>query len=171
MMQQPPIHPSHAPSDWADAMRQVTANLVARIHKLEVSEAEVSEVSQTLASGDLTLTNVLQDMPGVSIVVDPGTYKIDGSFDFLTSNDDLDNNQTGHGALLVDGVAQTQEAIVTLSRMASGARLRSDVYKSWVITCANTCTVKLQARKTGGTGSSQLMGNNTAMIIVKVRTP
>lgn len=171
MLQPSPVQPSHAPSDWAAALRQVTANLIARIHKLEVREVESAEVTQILASSDLALTAALQDVPDVTLTVQPGTYKIDGSFDFLTGNDDLDNVQTGRGVLIVDGVQQAQEAIATLDRMASGSRLRTNVYKSWVLVCPNECIVKLQARKTGGTGTSTLMGNNTAMTVLRVRVP
>lgn len=156
--------------EWALALRQVTANLTSRIHKLETQESGPWNATQAPASADLILTTSNQDVPGATITIGPGTYQIIGYFDFLTGNDDLDNGTTGRGVLSVDGVAEASEAISTLVRIAGATRLRTTVPKIWIISCANSCIVKLMARKSGGTGTSVLMAMNTNITAIKLPT-
>lgn len=155
--------------EWALALRQITANLASRIHKLEMQELGPWNVSQAVASADLTLTTSNQDVVGATITIGPGTYQVTGYFDFLTSNDDLDNGTTARGVLSVDGVAEASEAISTLVRIAGVTRLRTVVSTLWIISCANSCIVKLMARKTvGGTGTSTLRAINTNITAIKL---
>lgn len=156
--------------DWTQALRQVTSNLTARIKKLETLEQEPTTTFEEASTSNLILTTSNQDVPGAVLTLPAGLYLVTASFDFLTGNDDLDNGETARGVLDIDGVDQASEALATLVRIAGASRLRSQVNKTWAITLPGPAfsVVTLQARKSGGTGTSLLMSNSTTLTMVRL---
>lgn len=145
-------------------------NLTKRIKRLEQMEQEYGTVATAAASGSLTLTAANQDVAGATLSLDPGVYQVVGTFYFQTGNDDLDNGQTARGVLDVDGIDQTAEAVFGLFRADGSAneRAQGTVVQSWFITLLVAGVAKLQARKSGGTGTSTCQITNTTITATKV---
>lgn len=150
------------------ALRDITATLTDRIHKLEVQEQESVLFSDVSASADLTLTNVAQDIPGAELLLTPGTYLVIGTFLFRTGADILDNNFQAIGSLDSNDIQADEITFYLFYDAGTGLRLENTVSKIWHIDVFADEIIKLQARKSGGTGTSEVLAVNTTLITARL---
>ena len=122
-------------------------------------------LDQADATANLTLTTSettsYQDVPGATLTLaTPGTYMITGEFHFR----ELGTGDEGGafiGRLVVGGAAVTGWPLATI--LDGQSVLLSN---TWVITTtADDTVVKLQAKKSDGTGSSRVTGPGHTRII------
>lgn len=157
-----------------DALRQIVEEIMLRIRKLESLEQEPGLFEQSYCSADSILppTPDYTDITGCTIAVTPGIYVVVGVFDFLSSNDDLDNGYYGEGVLDIVGVQEQAKAVAPIGRVttATGAYvLRITVAQAWAVNIPTAGSVlKLRARKTGGTGSTTIKQFNTTITAYRI---
>ena len=160
------------PTDPLSALAEGIVNLTKRIRALETRESTPLTVQAAAASADLSLTAANQDVAGATLNLSSGVYAVVGVFDFRTGNDDLDNGQTANGVLSINAVAQTGEAVMRLIRADANAneRVQACVTQTWSVTVpsGSTYVAKLQARKSGGTGTSQALQTHTTITAMKL---
>lgn len=112
------------------------------------------------ATSDLTLTTTPTDIPNCTTVLrTPGTWKIIGIFDFDVNSVAGDDGQTMLGYCISNSVQQSGEA-----HFISTGRGRATVMQIWNLDVPTVpITVKLQAEKSGGTGTSKARITHTNM--------
>lgn len=143
-------------------LQETLRNIIQSIERIEVREQDLITIQTDAPSGDYTLTTSMADVPGCTLSIEPGIYLVTGVFDTLTSNDDLDNGQQMNGTISVAGVDEAKLAVAPLNRIGT-SRLRMTAKQDWRVEVTVTTTINLRARKTGGTGSSQVMSANTLL--------
>ncbi len=112
-------------------------------------------VLRAVASSELTLTLVFQDVPGATVTLQhPGVWVVQGVFDFSG----LAGEGQGQGALDIDGVDEGDFARADLA-----AVLVATIGQTWVHrkTTLGPTVLKLQALKTSGAGVSTVKGETT----------
>lgn len=156
----------------SEALYETARSLAERIQAMERKEQDVAVAQSAAASASLTLTTSFADVVGATLQATAGHYLATAIFDFQTGNDDLDDGADAEGQLVVNAIAQSSVAVLRLLRAASVAaeRTRATVAQIWLFDVLQdqTYTVKLQARKTAGTGTSQAMITNTKLIITRL---
>ena len=134
-------------------------------------------MEQSVSTADLTLTTSYQDIqgdgPGTIVAVtveDVGDYLVFAFVDYLGTGAG-DAGQNISVQCVVGSTAQTGAAEARLYSSDSGAdtaSLRGMAARAWKVsvTSPNT-TIKIQAKKTGGTGTSSVdgVGSDTCMIV------
>lgn len=123
------------------------------------------------ASADLTLTTSYVDVPGcVVTALQPGNYRVTGTFDFrntVTGDQGqllLGQLVVGAGATVVGGVSSVAIFGVPTASGGTLTGARATVSQTWLVTVASgTPTFKLQAEKTGGSGTSIVGITHTAI--------
>jgi len=119
-------------------------------------------VKRAAATANLTLTTSNQDIVGATLTLDtPGVYVVLGVFDF----DGTTGDGTGVGELDVDGVVEGGVALAALPNT-----IRVTVPQNWLVTktTLGPTVLKLQARKTGGTGASLVRHSHTTIMAFTV---
>ena len=122
---------------------------------IETTPPQVGSMQFARASSNLTLpSGTLQDIPGASITLQrAGTYLIQGVFDFLMNFGD--GGFYALGVLIAGGAALSGQAVFYSEVATSGQQARATVTQIWSYTAPVANQVaKLQAEKTGGTGTS-----------------
>lgn len=120
------------------------------------------------ASGALTLTTAFADVPSVSVTLTrAGKYLCIGVCD-MTAWLDGDTSQSLLGALVINGVVQTGAIAWQPSMLAPSLNIyRGTVAQQWTYTGSAGDVLKLQGRKTGGTGSS-VVGGETSLTAIRL---
>lgn len=111
-------------------------------------------------TSDLTLTTSAQDVPGCSLSLGVGTWKVEGIFDFQGN----DQSVLASGFCNVDGVNESEEAIY---RPNAGAMGRATVFQVWRIVLTVTTTIKLQACKSGAGGTFKAWMTHTQLFAMR----
>jgi hypothetical protein len=108
------------------------------------------------ATATLTLTTTHQDVAGATVtLVEPGTYFIAATFDFLFS---VAGAGATEGRLAVSGTAQA--GVATLHEPAA----RAAVGQTWIVTTtARDVVAKLQAAKTVNAGTASAIPGHTTL--------
>lgn len=150
------------------ALRDITSALAYRIHKLETQEQEPIKIDKADSSADLTLTSSLQDIPDAELVLTPGVYAVIAAFHVRTGADVNDNTFLFEGHLDIEGIDQAGFAVQSLSYTAGVERAEYLVSYSWRAEINADSTVKLRARKTGGTGTSEVLATNTYIMATRL---
>ena len=115
---------------------------------------------QANATGDLTLTITMQDVPGLSRTLADDNWKIEVCVLFSEQSSG-DEGQTAAFRLLVDGTDPGGAGVVRLY----DSQFQTTCF-NWLIDTAANDVVKVQARKSGGTGQSKVLsGNETSRMI------
>jgi hypothetical protein len=117
-------------------------------------------IQLVLATGDLTLTTALQDIPGATLTLaNAGRYWINGVFDFDFAGGDAGNVLIGR---IDQGGALAGQTAPLLCYTANTVRTMVS-QQSFYTAAAAGSIVKLQAQKTGGAGGSVAHGTNTTL--------
>jgi hypothetical protein len=122
-----------------------------------------NDVQIAPGTGTLTMTTTLQDMAGCTLTLAmAGRYLITGVFGFQTLGAG-DAGQVLKGGLMTDGTAQSSQAFVIGGTANDGATAALQ----WLYAApAAGKTVKLQAGKSGGTGTSVVYNANSMISAV-----
>lgn len=134
--------------------------LLRRVTKLETQDPIYSPIRQAALLAHIPLTNVLQDLFGASLDLDPGNYVIIGTF--YVGGDDP--GETFEGRLLVGTTLQPIYAICGL-----GLDEINTITQIWLIQLTGITTVKLQGRKTGGFGVSFIYSTYTTITALETK--
>jgi hypothetical protein len=121
--------------------------------------SESNECNLASASGNLTLTTSVQDIPGTTIIVTKsGRYFLQGVFDFYCSGSG-DAGTYFTGLLDVNGLSAPQFAYFSPQASTN----RATVTQQWLADLTPGAILKLQATKSGGTGASLAIASNTTL--------
>jgi hypothetical protein len=115
-------------------------------------EASAKVVQTAKGSAALTLTGSFQDISSCSVTLTPGEWVVTGVFDMQVVG--TDTAVQLQGALVTSGgtASITTSAIARLQVPTTG--VIATVAQCWRVQVTATTTAKLQAAKTGGTGTS-----------------
>lgn len=143
---------------YVDGLDVTDASFDSRLDTLEA----LSYSGYAQASAGLTLTNVIQDVPGASITVtQTGNYDCTGIFD-------VSSTTSGYavviGTLNANNVDQANNAILTL---ATGER--ATIAQQWRVNVTNTSfPIKLRGAKFLAAGAASFNSGNTNLSIRRV---
>ena len=116
------------------------------------------------ASSALSLTTVFADVPGTSItVLKTGVYSISAFFD-LEGIGLADAGAIFLGSLNINGSPQTSVALKTIMPDAAFTD-RITIGQNWYFILSAGAILKLQGRKTGGTGTSIVNSTHTSLYV------
>lgn len=134
------------------------------------SKAEVDALIPLPVTGDtriayatsgIALTTVDQDIPGTTLITTKtGYYAISGVFDFAGQGAG-DIGSYLLGSLVINGASHAQKALKVVSTASTD---RATIAQNWVGYLNAGTTLKLQAMKHAGSGTSQLYGYTSLMI-------
>jgi hypothetical protein len=112
---------------------------------------QANSLQYATASAGLTLTTTMQDVPGLTLsLTRAGRYLITGVL--YVSMTGADNGALILGQLVVGGSATG--ILIVFQAPTTGTA--ATVAQQWLLDVAGTQTIKLQADKSGGTGSSTI---------------
>ena len=125
----------------------------------------VGAILSAAASGNLTLTGSFQDVAGATVTLPtPGDWLITAAVHFIHSGAG-DAGVVGRCQLLVDGVAQTPQAVAKLT-----TDLSETIVQTWKVTTTQTDRIaKLQGKKDSGTGASVIGATHTTITAAGVQ--
>jgi hypothetical protein len=161
-----------------EALQAVSDVVPTQVSQLENDAGYVTSAGSITAlfasaSGGLSLGTSYADITGATLTLaEAGTYLISGVFDFAGVG--ADTNESGLGQLVANGVAQTGIAAVEPLAIAgagvtgSPVAVRMVASQQWLYVASAGHVIKLQARKTGGTGFSICNAVNTTISALKV---
>ena len=142
----------------ADAVQTNLNNHAANANAHHVQNS-ASVARQT---AELTLTTSYQDVPGCSLSLAAGTWLVVGVLN-VNAIGAGDDGQWACGALLVGATIQDGISTWKLKDGTGGT-----CAQAWVITVSSTTTVKIQAYKTGGTGTSRVSYPHSSITALRV---
>jgi hypothetical protein len=117
------------------------------------------------ASNDLTLTSSMTDIPGLSRSLAAGNWKIEACLLFAEQGSG-DEGQSAAFRLVQGSAAENGAGVI---RLYEGEF--QTVCFNWLIDISNTTTVKVQARKAGGTGQSAVLSSNETSRMIGTEEP
>lgn len=104
-----------------------------------------------LQNGMLALTTSMRDMPGLNFTLAAaGVYLVSCAVDVVLQSGD--DGATVLAQLLVDGVAQPNDGILT----APNALMRATIAQQWQVKASAGTVIKMQVNKSAGTGPSSV---------------
>ena len=120
---------------------------------------------QKNASSDLQLTTTLTDVPGLSQSLDAGNWKIEVCLLFSEQG----TGDEGQTAVFVLVQGSTQLNGAGLVRLYD-SQFQTTCF-NWLIDLSSDTTVKVQARKSAGTGTSKVLSGNESSRLVATEEP
>jgi hypothetical protein len=117
--------------------------------------------SYTAASGNTTLTQAGDDVPGCTYTAEAtGTYLVHGVFQFSIT---VTGIGAAIGSLAVDGAGQSGAAIYNDS--ATG---QATVAQNWIVDVTEGDVIKLSCSKFSAGGTASCGGTHTTMTILQI---
>jgi hypothetical protein len=129
------------------------------------AQAQVEDKVERNASNNLALSTTMQDVPGLSATLDTGNWKVEVCLLFAEqgSGDEL---QSAAFRLVVGGTAEAGAGVI---RLYDG-QFETKCF-NWLIDLIGDTTVKVQARKSGGTGESAVLSTNETSRMIGTEEP
>lgn len=117
-----------------------------------------------------TLTASVADITGLSMSLTPGNWEVSGTFEWVTTG------AGDVGAFFTASLATTGGTATitpsTLTSVSTGiASFINTTSATWTVNVVATATVKGQATKSGGAGTSTLASGGTVLVAVYVGQP
>jgi endoglucanase len=124
-----------------------------------------TQKAEVNATSDLTLSSTMQDIPGLSRSLAAGNWKVEVCV-LISEQGSGDEGQSAAIRLLRGTTVEKGAGVV---RLYDG-QFETSCF-NWLIDLSGTTTVKVQARKSGGTGQSKILSGNDASRFIATIEP